>query len=182
MPPRPEAKRVRIPLIEAFRAANRARDARQHLDIRDESGERVLAGRLGGGRAATGAVDLQRSVAHDIERLLNAVNFAADTDLGPFPQVRHSVLNHGFADIARLSIDEIGVEALAGEIGLALRRFEPRLAPDSITVQRDTTVDRAELRLRFVVRAEIEAEPLNLPVEFVADLERDTGRVKVARR
>ncbi len=56
------------------------------------------------------------------------------------------------------------------------------LAPGSIAAQRDATVDPAELKLRFLVRAEIRADPLNVPVEFVADLERDTGRIRVAQR
>ena len=42
--------------------------------------------------------------------------------------------------------------------------------------------DPGELKLRFLVRAEIRADPLNVPVEFLADLERDTGRIRVAQR
>jgi type VI secretion system protein ImpF len=179
---RGDAKRVRIPLMEAFRSAHRERDARVHLDVRDEAGERVLAGRRAGARAAVSAADIQRSVAADLERLLNAVNFAAGVDLDGLPHVARSIVNHGFVDIARLSIDEISVNDVAGEIERVLRTFEPRLAPRSVSARRDDTVDAAELKLRFVVRAEIEADPLNVPVEFVADLERDTGRVRVAQR
>jgi len=182
MAARGDAKRVRTPLIEAFRAAHRERDARLHLNIRDEGGERVLSGRRNGARAAMSATDLQLSVVRDLERLMNAVSLAADIDLEPFPQVRHSVLNYGFADIARMSIEEAGVNAIGSEIEAVLRRFEPRLAPRSITARRDTALDTAELKLRFVVRAEIVADPLNVPVEFVADLECDTGRIRVAQR
>ncbi|GJE62777.1 type VI secretion system baseplate subunit TssE [Methylobacterium trifolii] len=182
MAARADAKRVRIPLMEAFRAANADKDARLHLDVRDEGGERIIAGRRTSARAAVSTADLQRSVALDLERLMNAVNFASGTDIDAFPHVRRSILNHGFVDIARLSIDEAGVEAIADEIETALRTFEPRLAAGSVTARRDTTVDPAELKLRFVVRAEIEADPLNVPVEFVADLERDTGRIKVLQR
>ncbi|GLS42228.1 type VI secretion system baseplate subunit TssE [Methylobacterium brachythecii] len=182
MAARADAKRIRIPVMEAFRAAHAQKDARLHVDVRDESGERVLAGRRSGARAAVTANDLQRSVARDLERLMNAVQFAADTDISDFPQVQRSILNHGFVDISRLSIDDIGVDEVGREIVSALRIFEPRLAPASITSQRDSTIDPAELKLRFVVRAEIEADPLNVPVEFVAELERDTGRIKVAQR
>ena len=182
MAARAETKRVRIPLIEAFRAAHGERDARSHIDIRDADGERVLSGRRSGARTAMSASDLQRSVARDLERLMNAVNFAADTDLKPFPEVRRSILNYGFSDIARMSIEESGVGNIAGEIEAVLRRFEPRLAPQSIQARRDTELDPAELKLRFIVRAEIVADPLNVPVEFVADLERDTGRIRLAQR
>ena len=179
---RADAKRVRIPLMEAFRTANTRKDARVHLDLRDEGGERVLAGRRSSIRAAVSAADLQRSVGRDLERLMNAVNFAADMDLTEFPHVRRSILNHGFVDIARLSIDDGAVNEIGAEIAHVLRIFEPRLAPASISARRDMTVDPAELKLRFIVHAEIEADPLNVPVEFVAELERDTGRIKVAQR
>ena len=182
MAARSDAKRVRIPLMEAFRSAHADRDARARLDIRDEAGERVVSGRRMKARAAMSAAELQRSVAGDLERLMNAINFAADTDLDAFPQVRRSILNHGFVNIARMTIDEIAINGIAEEIVTALRTFEPRLAAGTIAAQRDATVDPAELKLRFVVRAEIEADPLNLPVEFVADLERDTGRIRVSQR
>ncbi|KQO91905.1 hypothetical protein ASF36_18810 [Methylobacterium sp. Leaf90] len=113
---------------------------------------------------------------------MNAVHLAADLDLSAFPHVCRSVLNHGFPDIARLTIEEAAVNGIAAEIETALRTFEPRLAPTSIVARRDEAIDPAELKLRFIVRAEIYADPLNVPVEFIADLERDTGRIKVARR
>jgi type VI secretion system protein ImpF len=179
---RAEVKRVRIPLMEAFRAAHADKDARTHLEIREEGGERVIAGRRTSARAAVSTSDLQRSVAQDLERLMNAVNFAAGTDLGAFPHVGRSVLNHGFVDIARMSIEDGAVDEIAGEIETVLRVFEPRLMAGSVSARRDTSVDPADLKLRFVVRAEIAADPLNVPVEFVADLERDTGRIKVLQR
>lgn len=179
---RSETRRVRLPLMEAFRAAHSARDARSHIDIHNEAGERVLSGRRSGARSVMSSAELQRCVAHDLERLMNAVNFAADTDLSLFPEVGHSILNHGFVDIARLSLEDSRVSDIAGEIEAALRRFEPRLASRSLAVWHDTDVDPSELKLRFVVRAEIEADPLNIPVEFLADLECDSGRVRVARR
>lgn len=182
MAARPDTKRVRIPLMEAFRAANADKDARIHLDVRNEGGERVIAGRRTGGQAAMSVADLQRSVAHDLERLMNAVNFAAGTDIAEFLHVRRSVLNHGFIDIARMTIEDGDVDSIAEEIERVLRTFEPRLDTGSVTARRDRTLDPAALKLRFVVRAEIKSDPLNVPVEFVADLERDTGRIKVSKR
>jgi type VI secretion system protein ImpF len=35
--------------------------------------------------------------------------------------------------------------------------------------------------MRFVVRADLMCEPLNVPVEFVADLELDSGNISVGR-
>lgn len=174
--------RVRIPFMDAFRVAHRERDARMRLDVRDENGERIVSGRRTGNRGAVSASDLQRAVAGDLERLLNAVNFAAGIDLDGLPEVARSIINHGFVDLARLSLDEGSVDGIAVEIERVLRTFEPRLSARSVVAKRDTTLDPAELKLRFVVRAEIAADPLNVPVEFIADLERDTGRVRLAQR
>ncbi len=42
----PKSKdRLRPPLMYAFREAHAARDARKKLDLRDEAGERIVAGR-----------------------------------------------------------------------------------------------------------------------------------------
>ncbi len=174
--------RVRNSLMEVFRSANSAKDARKRVETRDAVGGRIVSGSGTHPRAAVSAADIQRGVSIDLERLMNAVHLAADIDLSQYPHVRRSIINHGFIDVARMSIDDAAVNGIAAEIEQALRVFEPRLDPDSVTVRRDDLVDPAELKLRFIVRAEIRANPLNVPVEFIADLERDTGRIKVARR
>ena len=46
----PKKDRLSPPLMLAFRSAHAARDARKKLDLRDESGERVIAGRRAAGR------------------------------------------------------------------------------------------------------------------------------------
>jgi type VI secretion system protein ImpF len=59
--------------------------------------------------------------------------------------------------------------------------FEPRLLRDTIRVKRDEAVDADELKLRFVVRADLSCQPLNVPIEFVADVEVDTGKIVINR-
>ncbi|GJD76308.1 type VI secretion system baseplate subunit TssE [Methylobacterium goesingense] len=179
---KPSARRVRIPFVEAFRSAHSQRDAREAINERDEVGERVIPGRHAIARSAMSAADLQRAVARDLEDLMNTVNFAASTDISDFPAVAFSILNYGFTDISRRSIDEQTVSEIGTEIETALAVFEPRLAANSVSAWRDRDVDPAELKLRFVVRAEIDCDPLNLPVEFIADLEQDTGKISIRYR
>jgi len=62
-----------------------------------------------------------------------------------------------------------------------LHDFEPRLAPESIKVRRDETVSAEELRVRFLVSAELRVEPMDVPMEFVAELELDSGKIKIER-
>ena len=91
------------------------------------------------------------------------------------------MLNFGQPDLAHRSIDEIAVGEVTSEIAQALSSFEPRLVQDTVHVTRDMSVAAEELKIRFVVRAELWCEPLNVPVEFVADIELDTGKILINR-
>jgi type VI secretion system protein ImpF len=164
----------------AFRGAHAARDAKKKLDLRDESGDRVIASR----RSSRGAITeplLRREVAADLVALLNTISLESSFDIDGYENVRKSVLNYGFPDLVHRTIDEGSVESVKDEIRTVLMHFEPRLMPDSIHVTRDNTVDKAELKIRFVVNADLACEPLNVPVEFVADVELDSGKVLINR-
>jgi type VI secretion system protein ImpF len=97
------------------------------------------------------------------------------------PEVRRSVLNYGIPDLVHRSIDEGGVVDVAGELERALVDFEPRLVPQTIRAARDLSVRASELQIRFLVRADMKCDPLNVPVEFVADVEVETGKIKIDR-
>jgi type VI secretion system protein ImpF len=179
----PKAKsRLRPPLMFAFREAHEAKDARKKLDLRDEAGERVVAGRRAPPRAVINESKLRREVSRDLELLVNTINFDSSVDLEPYAFVRRSILNHGLPDIVCRSIDEIGVNNIVKEIETAIHDYEPRLIGKSIAVTRDDSVDPDELKVRFRVAADLFCEPLNIPVEFIADLELDTGKFVIHRR
>jgi type VI secretion system protein ImpF len=172
-------KRLRPPLMFAFREAHLEKDAKTALDLRDEGGERVLAQRRSAPRAAITEQKLRREIAVDLEALVNTVNLASAMDLSGMEHVRRSILNHGFPDMTRLSIDEHRVDAIRSDLAEVLTGYEPRLIRDTIAVVRDDTLDAAELKVRFLVRAELNCEPLHVPIQFVADLELDTGKIAI---
>ena len=176
----PKNDRLAPPLMHAFRAAHRERDAAVPVDIR-EDGERVLAPRRVTTRAPISEIELRRLVGSDISALLNTVNLNSVEDLANAPEVRKSILNFGFPDLASLSIDENKVLGVAKQLETALRDFEPRLAPQSIKVRRDETVSAEELRVRFLISAELRVEPIDVPMEFIAELELDSGKIKIDR-
>ncbi|ACL57980.1 type VI secretion system baseplate subunit TssE [Methylobacterium nodulans] len=175
-------RRVRASLISAFRTAHAAHDARKPAPAREAGGERVVAGRRSAARAAIPEAELRRAVAGDVETLMNTIRLGASLDLAAHPHVARSVLNYGLPDLVHRSIDEGAVRGLAEEIRATLEAHEPRLVPGSIRVARDPAASAAALKLRFLITAALDAEPLNLPVEFVADLERDTGKIVLGRR
>jgi type VI secretion system protein ImpF len=38
-----------------------------------------------------------------------------------------------------------------------------------------------ELKLRFVVHADLRCDPMNIPIEFVADVDLDDGAIQINR-
>ncbi|KPH75620.1 type VI secretion protein [Bosea vaviloviae] len=166
----------------AFREAHLEKDAKVSLDLRDAGGERVIANRRAAPRAAITEPKLRREIAIDLEALVNTINLGSSLDLSGLDQVRKSILNHGFPDLTRLSIDEHRVDLIREDMAAVLLAYEPRLIKESIAVERDDGLDAAELKVRFLVKADLNCEPLNVPVQFVADLELDTGKMAIRSR
>ncbi|MFA6968841.1 type VI secretion system baseplate subunit TssE [Bosea sp. (in: a-proteobacteria)] len=175
-------KRLRPPLMFAFREAHLEKDAKVSLDLRDAGGERVIANRRAAPRAAITEPKLRREIAIDLEALVNTINLGSSLDLSGLDHVRKSILNHGFPDLTRLSIDEHRVDLIREDMAAVLLAYEPRLIKESIAVERDDGLDAAELKVRFLVKADLNCEPLNVPVQFVADLELDTGKMAIRSR
>ena len=173
--------RMRTPLMLAFRGAHEQKDARVKADLRDEGGERIIAGRRTLSRGAASEAAIRREISRDLEMLMNTINFESSFDLGDNDLVRRSILNYGLPDVTHRSIDEGGVNDIVDELEAALIRYEPRLVRKSIKVSRDHSVDAANLLVRFIIRADMLADPLKVPVEFFADVQVDTGKVAISR-
>ncbi len=173
--------RLAPPLMYAFRAAHEKRDAKQRLDLRDEAGERVIAARRVTTRSPISESGLRREVLADLLGLLNTTNLDAATDLSTLPAVRSSILNFGFPDLSWRTIDENSLSDVAREIEIALGDFEPRLAAGSIKASRDANVAVEELKLRFLVKADLRTQPVNVPVEFAAEVELESGKIRIDR-
>jgi type VI secretion system protein ImpF len=172
--------RLSPPLMHVFRAAHEAKDAAKKIDIRTEAGERVIAGRRLRPRQVITESALRRDVSRDLEALLNTIAMESTIDMTGIPFVRRSILNFGLPDIANRTIDEIGVRDVPEEIRTAIVNYEPRLAEASLQVERDLSVDPADLRIRFIVRADLTCEPVHVPVEFIADII-ESGKITVNR-
>jgi type VI secretion system protein ImpF len=173
--------RQSAPLMLAFRAAHAARDAKTKVDLRNERGERVIAGRRASGRAPISEAVLRKEVARDLESLMNTVAFESTEDISGFGNVRRSILNYGLPDIAHMTIDESRVDSLCAGIRAVLMTYEPRLDPRTIRATRDPSARVDELKLRFLVFADLRCEPLNVPVEFVADIDVESGGIHINR-
>jgi len=166
--------------MHVFRTAHEAKDAKRFVDQRNEAGDRIIAGRRLRARQVITESMLRREVSRDLDALLNTIALDATVDMEHAPYVRKSILNFGIPDIAVRTIDENGVNEIPEEIKTAITNYEPRIAADSLRIARDNEVDSVELKIRFVIRAELVCHPVHVPVEFVADIV-EGGKIIVNR-
>jgi type VI secretion system protein ImpF len=172
--------RLSPPLMHVFRTAHEAKDAKRIIDQRNEAGERVIAGRRLRARQIITESMLRREVSRDLDALLNTVALDATVDMENAPHVRKSILNFGLSDIALHTIDENSVEEIPDDIRTAIVNYEPRIAADTLRIERYKEVDPVELKIRFVISGELVCHPVHVPVEFVADIV-ESGKIVVKR-
>jgi type VI secretion system protein ImpF len=172
--------RLSPPLMHVFRAAHEAKDAKRVIDQRNDAGERLLASRRLRPRQIITENLLRREVSRDLDALLNTVALDATVDMKNAPHVRNSILNFGLSDIAAHTIDENGVEEIPDDIRTAIVNYEPRIAADTLRIERDKQLDPVELKVRFVISGELVCHPVHVPVEFVADIV-EAGKIVVNR-
>ena len=70
---------------------------------------------------------------------------------------------------------------VARETRVGARDFEPRLVARFDQSRRDDTVSPDELKVRFLVSAALKTQPVEVPVQFVAEVELDSGKIKIDR-
>ncbi len=61
------------------------------------------------------------------------------------------------------------------------QRYEPRLDAGIDRRAPGRSSDGEALKLRFLVEAQLFCQPINIPVEFVADVDFDSGEISVSR-
>jgi type VI secretion system protein ImpF len=165
----------------AFREAFRTRDAEKDLSAKNEAGEAVIAGRRSSPRSAVSDAVLRQELAEDLTTLLNSVNLAAAIDLDGLDFVKKSVLNFGVMDLTRVTSDTHVADSLAETMRAVLSRYEPRLVAETINVKPEMNRDDASGLIRFHVTADMISAPVDIAVEFVADVEAGSGKTKVTR-
>jgi type VI secretion system protein ImpF len=176
-----KTSRLSAPFMFAFRSAYEARDTGAKPPILNDEGEHIVASRKSAARAAVTEPILRKEVSRDLETLLNTIALESTLSLRGLENVRKSILNFGLPDLTHRSIDELTVGEIKDEIEAVIRHFEPRLIRETVSVSRDTSVDITALKIRFMVRADLLCRPLNVPVEFTADLDPESGKIVINR-
>ncbi|QDG77459.1 type VI secretion system baseplate subunit TssE [Labrenzia sp. PHM005] len=175
-----QTTKLHSPLMWAFRAMDdpdfKAAEARQKAENENQA--------LKTGRRLTRAYGISdhallSEVRRDLQALLNTVQLNSTQDLSDFPEVENSILNYGLPDLSVHVVDTIRIEQLAVDIRTALIRFEPRMDPRTLVVERDREFEKDNLKVRFLIKAEIRCDPVRVGSEFVADVDPAFGRIKI---
>lgn len=164
----------------AFRDAYEEGDSRKRVQERVD-GERVLSRRSALARRGIDETLLKRNLVADLLSLINTVDLGSVTDLSDFDYVRQSVLNYGLPDLTRLTSEEIEVLEIADHLRTALLQHEPRLIPETLRIEREEEFDDVNQRIRFNVSAEMFCRPVDVPIDFVAEIDIASGTVTLSR-
>ena len=148
-----------ISLMNVFRNAARERDAGKTAEEMTEDG-RILSVRSLERREGASQATLREHLAQDLANLMATINLESTLPLDGLDHVRRSVLNFGMADLTHMTTEDVRRNRLANDLKKALLAHEPRLIA------------------AFDITAEMAAKPVDVPLEFVAEI--DTGVGKVA--
>lgn len=92
---------------------------------------------------------------------------------------RRSVLNYGvpaFSGITLSSMDTLTIERAITE---AIRNFEPRIDPDSLSVEVNVDYASHHNTLQLVIRGQMWSQPVPLELLLAADVDVETGYTRV---
>lgn len=88
------------------------------------------------------------------------------------------MLNYGLSDLAGKALTRRAILQRARELRKAIRRFEPRLAGESLTVDPAENPDKPNT-ITFVIRGDITAAAHAMPVKFRTEVDPETVAVDV---
>ena len=180
------ADRSRIALFDVFREAFREKDARkQAASFSERGGQSTVSMVSARSKARRQGVDeetLRDHVRAHLATLMNSIRLDAIVSLDDTPEVAQSVLNYGFQDLSNLSRQEISSVQISRSIKQSLMNHEPRLVPESITVRVTTLEGDLDQRVAVMVSADLIADPADIPVEFMADVDVGAGKVSLTSK
>ena len=170
-------QQLQIPIMYAFREAHKARDAK--IDGTSyQDGQRVLSDRAAVRRRGANEAQLKRNLEIDLVQLANTINLDAIMDVDDLDYVKRSVLNYGVVDLSNMTSEDIRLQKVPAQLARALINNEPRFVPESMEVKLREEFDDVNQKLMFEINAEMACKPVDIPLEFVAEIDVGSGKMK----
>jgi type VI secretion system protein ImpF len=138
-------------------------------------------------RALTRA-ELRAAVLRDLSWLFNA------TRPEPEPQsenkeeierwrqaehARNSVLNYGLPAFAGVTLSSMDLELIERLVAEAVRRFEPRIDPQTLSIDARVTPQSHHNTMQLLIRGQMWAQPVPLELLLAAEVDVETGNTRV---
>ena len=172
--------RRQVSLMHVFRSARAHRDASKD-EANYQDGAREVTARSQERRIGTDEATLRQHLTADLASLMNTINLDAVIPLADTPYVARSVINYGFGDISEMSNSIHAGQQIAQLIRDTLIEHEPRLIADTIEIQLNRSEQETTQRLSFDVSAEMVATPVDVPLDFVAEVDMGAGKIQMTR-
>jgi len=124
----------------------------------------------------------RQAVLRDLAWLLNTYANAEQDGLDEFEEVPSSVLNFGVQNAAGLTASSLSVDEMRYRLAEALRRFEPRIIPNTISIVMSADKEEMNSRsIRFEIRGSLWSQPIPESLFIKTELDLETGKCKLNR-
>jgi type VI secretion system protein ImpF len=125
------------------------------------------------------ARQLKEDVFENIEMLFNSRSHPSPAELKGWPELEESVLSYGVPDYCGKTGSPEDREMLRQYIITQLRNFEPRLMPDSISVDFIESQDGTNSLMEFKINGIINVGEISEEVLFISKLDVETGNAEI---
>jgi type VI secretion system protein ImpF len=123
------------------------------------------------------------AVLRDLDWLLNTGAHSAAEDLSEFAYVAKSVVNYGIPDLCGMTASGLKPEDFQRQLLEAIRSFEPRILPGSVSVHVQAGYGRMDHNaLSFEIRGDLWAQPTPDPLYVRTEVDLETGQCEVKDR
>ncbi len=174
-----QGDRSKISVMHVFRAAYFEHDAKKASE-RAEDGTAQITQRSKQRRHGVNEDTLKTHLQADLNALLNTIRLEAATDLEDAPYVARSVANYGFQDLSTVTLDDLNTNTLVNSIRQSLLDHEPRMIPETVEVRVVNREGDSKQRLSLSVTAELMGDPVDIPIDFSADIDLGAGKLSMS--
>ena len=124
--------------------------------------------------------ELRQAVLRDLSWLFNATQPHADWSES-HPALAGTVLNYGLPALAGRQLSKLDIARLERTIAEAVKRFEPRILPDSLVVRavEGTSILDTHNMIEFEIRGQLWAQPVPLEILLRTQMDLEAGQVEV---
>lgn len=171
--------RSKVAIMQVFRQAHHEHDAKIRAQTTPD-GEVEVTRRSQQRRIGMSEDALRESLRLDLNALMNTVRLGSTVPLEDHPYVEHSILNYGFRDLSSVTLQELRAPGIVESIRQSLLDHEPRFIPETLEVLLVGQPNNPEDRLSIKVSAELMSDPVDVAVDFDAEIDLGAGKLRMS--